>query len=149
MMAVLNKHLPGKLVDVPLPQSEWQVRVAAGVAGRGNTQTQLVATCPKCDFVFDVPGVLECMKCRLALRKRGQRKMIVGDVGARIKKLYSIRNMAHNFEYSLTRVPGDGDCWDGSEMHSITEGILSLIVVYVSLYFLVMFVFVSLYIDLD
>ena len=122
VMTVINEHLSGKSVYESLPKNEYQIKVAAGIAGRGSGGTRLLATCSKCDFVFDDESMTECPKCKVTVLARGQRKMIVGDVSNRLHQLYAIKYMAQQFEYCLTRKPGDGDCWDGTAMSDITDG---------------------------
>jgi hypothetical protein len=118
MVKVFNAHCRGKLVTKNLPATPYQLkRITSCVRGAA----KLYHACPKCDFVFnDGQGV--CIPCGLPPMLRVKRQLLVNDVGARIQRMFGNPMLARAFGYAATRVPGDGDVWDGAIMRDIPTG---------------------------
>ena len=118
MVKVFNAHCRGKVVTKNLPATPYQLkRITSCVRGAA----QLYHVCPKCDFVFnDGQGV--CIPCGLPPMLRVKRQLLVNDVGARIQRMFANPMLARAFGYAATRVPGDGDVWDGTIMRDIPTG---------------------------
>ena len=117
MMNVINAHCRGKVVTKNLPATKYQLkRITSCVRGAA----KLYHTCPKCDFVFkDGQGVCTC---GIPPMLRVKRQLLVNDVPARIKRMFANPMLARAFGYAATRVPGDGDVWDGAIMRDIPTG---------------------------
>ena len=118
MVKVFNAHCRGKVVTKNLPATPYQLkRITSCVRGAA----KLYHACPKCDFVFnDGQGV--CIPCGLPPMLRVKRQLLVNDVGARIQRMFANPMLARAFGYAATRVPGDGDVWDGAIMRDIPTG---------------------------
>jgi hypothetical protein len=118
MVKVFNAHCRGKVVTKNLPATPYQLkRITKCVRG----EAKLYNACPKCDFVFnDGQGV--CIPCGLPPALRVKRQLLVNDVGARIQRMFANPMLARAFGYAATRVPGDGDVWDGAIMRDIPAG---------------------------
>jgi hypothetical protein len=118
MVKVFNAHCRGKVVTKNLPATPYQLkRITSCVRGAA----KLYPACPKCDFVFnDGQGV--CIPCGLPPMLRVKRQLLVNDVGARIQRMFANPMLARAFGYAATRVPGDGDVWDGAIMRDIPTG---------------------------
>ena len=118
MVKVFNAHCRGKVVTKNLPATPYQLkRITSCVRGAA----KLYHACPKCDFVFnDGQGV--CIPCGLPPMQRVKRQLLVNDVGSRIQRMFANPMLARAFGYAATRVPGDGDVWDGAIMRDIPTG---------------------------
>ena len=118
MVKVFNAHCRGKVVTKNLPATPYQLkRITSCVRGAA----KLYHACPKCDFVFN-DGQDVCIPCGLPPMQRVKRQLLVNDVGARILRMFVNPMLARAFGYAATRVPGDGDVWDGAIMRDIPTG---------------------------
>ena len=118
MVKVFNAHCRGKTLLHNLPATGHQLkRVTSCVRGT----SMLYHACPKCDYVFDGDqGV--CTPCGLPRMLRVKRQVLVNDVGSQITRMFANPMLARAFGYAATRVPGDGDVWDGEVMRDIPSG---------------------------
>ena len=118
MVKVFNAHCRGKTLLHNLPATGHQLkRVTSCVRGTA----KLYHACPKCDYLFNGDqGV--CTPCGLPPMLRVIRQLLVNDVGAQITRMFANPMLGRAFGYAVTRVPGDGDVWDGEVMRDIPTG---------------------------
>jgi hypothetical protein len=118
MVKLFNAHCKGRMITKHLPATAYQLKRVTSCAP-GNAK--LLHVCRNCDFVFlDGQGV--CTPCELPPMMRVKRQLLVNDVGERIRRMFANPMLAEALGYAATRLPGDGDVWDGSVMREIPTG---------------------------
>ena len=118
ILKLVNLHVHGRELQTPLPASTYTLKKLSKCQPG---HTQLIALCPHCDFVFN-KGQAVCDPCGLPPRKREKRKLMVHDVADSLKHMYGNVKLAEALGYAATRVPGDGDVWDGRVLKDVPTG---------------------------
>jgi hypothetical protein len=123
IVKLVNHHVHNRTLVRRLPASAYQLKK---ITQCRSGHAKLLDVCPACDFVFD-GGQPTCAPCNLPPRTRVKRQLLINDVGARIRKMFSNPMLAEAFEYGANRRSGDGDVWDGRVMRDIPIGTLIIL----------------------
>ena len=116
IIKVVNCHVKGRELHTNLPATKYKLKGMTALA----PTCRLLPVCPECDFVFDRDQT-QCAPCGLP-RPRSKRQLLVNAVGARLKQMYGNKKLAQALAYATTRVPGDGDVWDGRVLRDMPNG---------------------------
>jgi hypothetical protein len=118
VMKLVNSYVVGRDVIEKLPASVYQLKKLTQCSPG---HAKLFDVCPVCDFVF-LGEERVCDPCGLPPLARGKRQLIVNDISVTLHQMFGVPQLAEAFEYASTRVPGDGDVWDGQVLRGMPMG---------------------------